>query len=126
MKLIMMPEFCGPLEYVLVLMIYRAARAALVRLINSYCCLASGGLLLVFPGCFAACYAFGYRKALRTKYNLQEAPCGDFITHLCCHLCALCQEYREIRERSVDVRPDAKMVEITAPEVQTMDLGVRN
>ncbi|KAI3806636.1 hypothetical protein L1987_22547 [Smallanthus sonchifolius] len=40
-------------------------------LINSCCCLASGGLLLVFPGCFAACYAFGYRKALRTKYNLQ-------------------------------------------------------
>ncbi|KAK9065693.1 hypothetical protein SSX86_015094 [Deinandra increscens subsp. villosa] len=95
-------------------------------LINSCCCLASGGLLLVFPGCFAACHACGYRKALRTKYNLQEAPCGDFVTHLCCHLCAICQEYREIRERSVDINPNANMVDITAPEVQTMDLGVRN
>ncbi|KAJ0696502.1 putative PLAC8 motif-containing protein [Helianthus annuus] len=40
-------------------------------LINSCCCLLTGGLLLGFPGCFAACYACGYRKALRTKYNLQ-------------------------------------------------------
>ncbi|KAL8232668.1 hypothetical protein R6Q57_002446 [Mikania cordata] len=93
-------------------------------LVNSCCCLLSGGLLLGFPGCFAACYACGYRKALRTKYNLQEAPCGDFITHLCCHLCAVCQEYREIRERSVDINPNANMVEITAPEVQSMDLAV--
>ncbi|XP_076904850.1 protein PLANT CADMIUM RESISTANCE 10-like [Bidens hawaiensis] len=94
-------------------------------LVNACCCLASGGLLLGFPGCFAACYACGYRKALRTKYNLQEAPCGDFVTHLCCHMCAVCQEYREIRERSVDINPNANMVEITAPEVQSMDLAVR-
>ncbi|KAI3732962.1 hypothetical protein L1987_64175 [Smallanthus sonchifolius] len=93
-------------------------------LVNSCCCLLTGGLLLGFPGCFAACYACGYRKALRTKYNLQEAPCGDFITHLCCHMCAVCQEYREIRERSVDINPNANMVEITAPEVQSMDLAV--
>lgn len=94
-------------------------------LINSFCCLLSGGVLLGFPGCFAACYACGYRKALRTKYNLQEAPCGDFMTHLCCHLCAVCQEYREIRERSVHINPNANMVEVTAPPVQTMDLAVR-
>ncbi|KAJ0513507.1 putative PLAC8 motif-containing protein [Helianthus annuus] len=93
-------------------------------LINSCCCLLTGGLLLGFPGCFAACYACGYRKALRTKYNLQEAPCGDFITHLCCHMCAVCQEYREIRERSVNINPNASMVETTAPEVQSMDLAV--
>ena len=126
--------------------------------INSCCCLVTGGLTLGFPGCFAACYACGYRKALRTKYNLQvgsiyaffeflipkkerkkdrsylyvvvycdvvqEAPCGDLITHLCCHLCAVCQEYREIRERSVDINPNANLVEVTAPEVQTMDLAV--
>lgn len=94
-------------------------------LMNSLCCLVTGGVVLGFPGCFAACYACGYRKALRTKYNLQEAPCGDFMTHLCCHLCAVCQEYREIRERSVDINPHANVVDVTAPEVQTMDLAVR-
>ncbi|PWA38320.1 PLAC8 family protein [Artemisia annua] len=93
-------------------------------LINSCCCLLSGGLLLGFPGCFAACYACGYRKALRTKYNLQEAPCGDFITHLCCHMCAVCQEYREIRERSVDINTNANIIEVTAPPVQSMDLAM--
>ncbi|XP_071737618.1 cell number regulator 5-like [Rutidosis leptorrhynchoides] len=93
-------------------------------LINSCCCLFTGGLLLGFPGCFAACYACGYRQALRKKYNLQESPCGDFTTHLCCHMCAVCQEYREIRERSVNINPNAAMVEFTAPPVQSMDLAV--
>ncbi|KAJ0742814.1 putative PLAC8 motif-containing protein [Helianthus annuus] len=49
---------------------------------------------------------------------------GTFITHLCCHMCAVCQEYREIRERSVNINPNASMVETTAPEVQSMDLAV--
>ena len=34
---------------------------------------------------------------------VQDAPCGDFMTHLCCHICANCQEHREIRERSTAV-----------------------
>ena len=55
---------------------------------------------------------------------VQEAPCGDFITHLCCHMCAVCQEYREIRERSVDINPNANIVEVTSPPVQSMDLAV--
>ncbi|XP_063948765.1 protein PLANT CADMIUM RESISTANCE 10 isoform X2 [Daucus carota subsp. sativus] len=52
----------------------------------------------------------------------QEAPCGDFVTHFFCHLCALCQEYREIRERSgSSYSPDLSLVEVTAPQVQTME-----
>ncbi|KAJ0977552.1 hypothetical protein J5N97_013026 [Dioscorea zingiberensis] len=71
-------------------------------LVNSLCCLCTGGILFGLPGSVVACYAGGYRRALRAKYNLQEAPCGDFTTHVCCHLCAICQEYREIRESTLD------------------------
>lgn len=40
-------------------------------LANTLCCLLTDGILLGFPGCFVACYACGYRRALRSKYNLQ-------------------------------------------------------
>lgn len=91
-------------------------------LVNTVCCLLTEGVLLGLPGCFIACYACGYRRELRTRYNLQEAPCGDFVTHFFCHLCAVCQEYREIRERSgSSYSPDLTLVEVTAPPVQTME-----
>jgi len=52
---------------------------------------------------------------------VKEAPCGDFVTHFCCHLCAICQEYREIRERAGDSEAtDMKLAVVTAPQVQTM------
>ncbi|KAL8493492.1 hypothetical protein ACS0TY_024633 [Phlomoides rotata] len=88
-------------------------------LVNSLCCVFTEGVMWGLPGCFVACYACGYRRTLRSNYNLQEAPCGDFATHFFCHLCALCQEYREIRERSQD--PISAMVEVTAPTVQKME-----
>lgn len=91
-------------------------------LVNSVCCLLNEGLFLGLPGCFVACYACGYRRALRSKFNLQEAPCGDFVTHFFCHLCAVCQEYREIRERCGGSDPhDIKLVSVTAPSVQIME-----
>lgn len=91
-------------------------------LVNTICCFATNGVLLGLPGCFVSCYACGYRRSLRTKYNLQEAPCGDFVTHFFCHLCAICQEYREIRERSSGSSPtDMKMAVTDAPIAQTME-----
>ncbi|XP_009141955.1 protein PLANT CADMIUM RESISTANCE 10 isoform X2 [Brassica rapa] len=91
-------------------------------LVNTICCFATNGVLLGLPGCFVSCYACGYRRSLRTKYNLQEAPCGDFVTHFFCHLCAICQEYREIRERSSGSNPpDMKMAVTDAPIAQTME-----
>lgn len=90
--------------------------------VNCFCCLFTGGILSVMPGAMVACYACGYRKALRTKYKLQEAPCGDLTTHLFCHLCAICQEYREIRERSDGSVSVLKFPVITPPEAQTMEL----
>ncbi|KAK1664123.1 hypothetical protein QYE76_052282 [Lolium multiflorum] len=88
-------------------------------LLTSFCCLCTGGLVLAVPGSAVACYACGYRQALRTKYNLPEAPCGDLTTHLFCHLCAICQEYREIRERTDSNNSSAP--DVTPPPVQTMD-----
>lgn len=89
-------------------------------LVNSLC-LCTGGILAVMPGALVGCYACGYRRALRTKYNLQDAPCGDFTTHLFCHLCAVCQEYREIRERSYGSKVSVfTFPAVTAPQVQAM------
>ncbi|KAK9715812.1 hypothetical protein RND81_06G191100 [Saponaria officinalis] len=91
-------------------------------LVNGICCLLTEGVLWGLPGCFVSCYACNYRKNLRTRYNLQEAPCGDFTTHFFCHLCALCQEYREIRERSEDPNSAGlKLTTVTAPTVQKME-----
>ncbi|KAF3947023.1 hypothetical protein CMV_026788 [Castanea mollissima] len=99
-----------------------ATHFVLWALFNSLCCLLTEGIFFGFPGCFVACYACGYRQALRSKYNLQEAPCGDFVTHFFCHLCAICQEYREIRERSGNSgSPDLKLAVVTAPPAQTME-----
>ncbi|XP_006833356.2 protein PLANT CADMIUM RESISTANCE 8 [Amborella trichopoda] len=43
-----------------------------------------------------------YRKKLRKKYNLVEAPTEDWIAHCCCPCCALCQEFRELNNRGLD------------------------
>lgn len=40
-------------------------------LVNTFCCMLTDGILLGLPGCFVACYACGYRRTLRSKYNLQ-------------------------------------------------------
>ncbi|KAL2464476.1 Protein PLANT CADMIUM RESISTANCE 10 [Forsythia ovata] len=91
-------------------------------LVNTLCCVLTDGIVWGLPGCFVACYACGYRRTLRSKYNLQEAPCGDLFTHFCCHLCAICQEYREIHERSGNLNSsDLNLVEVTPPPIQTME-----
>ncbi|MCL7021786.1 hypothetical protein MKW94_001729 [Papaver nudicaule] len=44
----------------------------------------------------------GYRSKLRNKYNLVEVPAADWLTHVFCEWCALCQEYRELKNRGYD------------------------
>ncbi|XP_048333967.1 protein PLANT CADMIUM RESISTANCE 10 isoform X2 [Ziziphus jujuba] len=100
----------------------------LYALFYTVCCPLTEGIFLGLPGCFVSCYACGYRRALRSKYNLPEAPCGDFATHFFCHLCAICQEYREIRERSGDSNAsdlDFAAV-VAAPQIQTMESSPEN
>ncbi|KAL3511773.1 hypothetical protein ACH5RR_024490 [Cinchona calisaya] len=43
-----------------------------------------------------------YRRKLRDKYGLVEAPYQDVVSHIFCSCCSLCQEFRELRNRGLD------------------------
>ncbi|XP_021732015.1 protein PLANT CADMIUM RESISTANCE 8 [Chenopodium quinoa] len=43
-----------------------------------------------------------YRKKLRKKYDLVEAPYTDKVSHIFCLCCSLCQDYRELKNRGLD------------------------
>lgn len=62
-------------------------------------CLISCGLGCV--GC-AWLHAATYRTKLRGLFSLPEEPYSDSVVHCCCCLCALSQEYRELKNRDVD------------------------
>ncbi|KAL1209210.1 Protein PLANT CADMIUM RESISTANCE 6 [Cardamine amara subsp. amara] len=47
-------------------------------------------------------YSCTFRAKLRNKYGLPDAPAPDWITHFFCEYCALCQEYRELKNRGLD------------------------
>ncbi|XP_043697334.1 protein PLANT CADMIUM RESISTANCE 10 [Telopea speciosissima] len=49
----------------------------LCGVVNALCCLLTEGIFLGLPGCVVACYACGYRRALRSKYNLQVQNCSQ-------------------------------------------------
>ncbi|KAM7487757.1 hypothetical protein LguiB_025241 [Lonicera macranthoides] len=51
-------------------------------------------------GCIYSCC---YRTKMRHQYMLPEQPCHDFLIHLCCEVCALCQEYRELQHHGFDM-----------------------
>ncbi|XP_057949346.1 uncharacterized protein LOC131144623 isoform X4 [Malania oleifera] len=41
-------------------------------LVNTVCCMLTDGIVWGIPGCFMACYACGYRRALRSRRRLVE------------------------------------------------------
>ncbi|XP_031493126.1 cell number regulator 10-like [Nymphaea colorata] len=43
-----------------------------------------------------------YRTKLRAKYGLLESPAPDWLVHCLFEPCAICQEYRELRNRGFD------------------------
>ncbi|XP_010271278.1 PREDICTED: protein PLANT CADMIUM RESISTANCE 2-like isoform X1 [Nelumbo nucifera] len=55
-------------------------------------------LIWVLLGC-PWIYSCTYRSMLRQQFSLQETPCADCLVHCCCDCCALCQEYRELKQR---------------------------
>ena len=57
-------------------------------------------LCLTGMGCLYSC---SYRSRLRAQYDLEESPCVDCLVHFCCEGCALCQEYRELKNRGLDM-----------------------
>ncbi|CAA6664848.1 unnamed protein product [Spirodela intermedia] len=62
----------------------------------------------VMYGCVAAMIGMpcliscGYRSRLRAKFDLVETPAPDWAVHFILEPCALCQEYRELRNRGFD------------------------
>jgi Cys-rich protein (TIGR01571 family) len=60
------------------------------------------GVILSFTGLACLCSCF-YRSKLRAQYDLDESPCVDCLVHFCCETCALCQEYRELKNRGFDM-----------------------
>ncbi|KAJ4961863.1 hypothetical protein NE237_021773 [Protea cynaroides] len=66
----------------------------------------SNGVLYALIMCFTGCpffYSCSYRSKLRAQYNLEESPCGDCLVHCCCEACAICQEYRELKNHGFDM-----------------------
>ncbi|OIT07294.1 PREDICTED: protein PLANT CADMIUM RESISTANCE 2-like [Nicotiana attenuata] len=59
-------------------------------------------LVLCVTGC-SCLYSCFYRSKLRGQYFLDEIPCTDFCSHCCCETCALCQEYRELKNQGFDM-----------------------
>ncbi|WRX19718.1 PLAC8 motif-containing protein - like 10 [Theobroma cacao] len=59
-------------------------------------------LILCVTGC-SCLYSCFYRSKLRGQYFLKESPCTDCCIHCCCEECALCQEYRELKNRGFDM-----------------------
>lgn len=60
------------------------------------------GLLCSFTGC-QCIYSCFYRKKMREQYSLPASPCADCLVHCCCEGFALCQEYRELKNRGFDM-----------------------
>ncbi|GMI90266.1 hypothetical protein HRI_002695900 [Hibiscus trionum] len=68
---------------------------------GSTSCGVSGALYMLVM-CVTGCpcmYSCFYRSKLRGQYLLKERPCSDCCVHCCCEACALCQEYRELKNR---------------------------
>ncbi|XP_010932525.1 cell number regulator 10 [Elaeis guineensis] len=68
-------------------------------------CGTSGALyaLLEYFTCCHWIYSCCYRSKMRAQLHLAERPCNDCLVHCCCESCALCQEYRELKNRGFDM-----------------------
>ncbi|KAL1828980.1 hypothetical protein ACET3Z_007392 [Daucus carota] len=59
-------------------------------------------LIACVTGC-ACCLSCFYRTKLRQQFFLHETPCADCLVHCCCEPCALCQEYRELKNQGFEL-----------------------
>lgn len=80
-------------------------------MLNDYKCwwcaaCVQNGALYTVVACVTGCpcfYSCFYRSKMRQQYLLHESPCGDCLVHCFCESCALCQEYRELKNRGFDM-----------------------
>ncbi|XP_074560260.1 uncharacterized protein LOC141816370 [Curcuma longa] len=80
-----------------------------------------GGFMygLLMPILLCSLLGATYRVRLRQMYNLSEAPGDEWILHIFCPFCALCQEYRELYSRGLD--PSLGWAAIAAGQGQQMN-----
>lgn len=83
-----------------------------------FCCLAS-----IFG--LGSCYStFVTRKKLREKYAMNENIPVDFLSHLLCPSCAICQDYNEAKQRITSVsQPQVVMMQM--PVQQQMQVAAK-
>ncbi|XP_052185900.1 protein PLANT CADMIUM RESISTANCE 2-like [Diospyros lotus] len=72
---------------------------------GSNSCGISGALytLIACVTCCPCCFSCFYRSKMRQQFGLRAAPCGDCPVHCFCEHCALCQEYRELRNQGFNL-----------------------
>ncbi|KAK6921766.1 PLAC8 motif-containing protein [Dillenia turbinata] len=66
---------------------------------NGHTTCATSGIVYAVSPCLLS---KGYRRKLRQRFNLVEAPAQDWVVHSMFECCALCQEYRELNNRGLD------------------------
>lgn len=59
-------------------------------------------LVAFTTGCACLCSCFN-RSKMRKQYKLEGNDCKDCLAHYFCEACALCQEYRELKNRGFDM-----------------------
>nr|VDC63932.1 unnamed protein product [Brassica rapa] len=59
-------------------------------------------LINAVTGC-ACIYSCFYRGKMRAQYNIEGSDCGDCLKHFFCELCALTQQYRELKNRGFNM-----------------------
>ncbi|KAI3945616.1 hypothetical protein MKW92_032097 [Papaver armeniacum] len=66
----------------------------------------ANGALYALIGVFTGCswiYSCMYRTKFIQLYNLEGSSCNDCLIHFCCTPCALCQDYRELKNKGFAV-----------------------
>ena len=72
---------------------------------GSKSCCAAGALYMLID-LITSCgrmYACFYSGKMRAQYNIKGDGCTDCLKHFCCNLCALTQQYRELKHRGFDM-----------------------
>ncbi|KAJ0257028.1 Protein PLANT CADMIUM RESISTANCE 2 [Hirschfeldia incana] len=67
----------------------------------------TAGALYTLISCLTGCgclYSCFYRGKMRAQYNIGGNDCGDCLKHFFCELCALTQQYRELKNRGYDMK----------------------
>lgn len=75
---------------------------------------------------FYSCYStFVTRKKLRQKHGMNENIPLDCLSHWCCPLCAICQDYSEAKQRITSLQQPVVMMQ-AVPAQQMVAVPARS